>query len=177
MVKADLTRDYYGDLELQPGADTAEIKRQFKKLGTTSDLTHSEKAPLMSGPQLSLTTQTEILAARTRSLPNSKRYNLRTKSSPTHKSEQNMTAVATKPQLAASEVRMPVLLAFEGILGRMSAHNIHHLQSPQLPADLPHNHRLAPNATRTLRRPSNLHTKPHKKEQEPGRARTRHGSI
>jgi curved DNA-binding protein CbpA len=33
MVKADLTRDYYGDLELQPGADAADIKKQFKKLG------------------------------------------------------------------------------------------------------------------------------------------------
>ena len=33
MVKADLTRDYYGDLELTPAADVAEIKKQFKKLG------------------------------------------------------------------------------------------------------------------------------------------------
>lgn len=33
MVKADLTRDYYGDLQLQPGADIADIKKQFKKLG------------------------------------------------------------------------------------------------------------------------------------------------
>ncbi|KAN0104844.1 hypothetical protein V8E51_010589 [Hyaloscypha variabilis] len=32
MVKADLTRDYYGDLELAPTADVAEIKKQFKKL-------------------------------------------------------------------------------------------------------------------------------------------------
>jgi len=36
MVKADLTRDYYGDLELAPNADTAEIKKQFKKLGMTN---------------------------------------------------------------------------------------------------------------------------------------------
>jgi len=43
MVKADLSRDYYGDLELQPGADIVEIKRQFKKLGTTSGLTHSKR--------------------------------------------------------------------------------------------------------------------------------------
>lgn len=34
MVKADLTRDYYADLELQVGATEAEIKKQFKKLGT-----------------------------------------------------------------------------------------------------------------------------------------------
>jgi len=33
-MKADLTRDYYADLELQPGATEAEIKKQFKKLGT-----------------------------------------------------------------------------------------------------------------------------------------------
>ena len=33
MVKADLSRDYYGDLGLQPGADALEIKKQFKKLG------------------------------------------------------------------------------------------------------------------------------------------------
>ncbi|CZS97208.1 uncharacterized protein RAG0_06371 [Rhynchosporium agropyri] len=32
MVKADLTRDYYGDLEITPGADISEIKKQFKKL-------------------------------------------------------------------------------------------------------------------------------------------------
>ena len=33
MVKADMTRDYYGDLEILPTADVADIKRQFKKLG------------------------------------------------------------------------------------------------------------------------------------------------
>jgi len=33
MVKADLTRDYYGDLEISPTADVVEIKKQFKKLG------------------------------------------------------------------------------------------------------------------------------------------------
>lgn len=33
MVKADMARDYYGDLEIQPTADIAEIKKQFKKLG------------------------------------------------------------------------------------------------------------------------------------------------
>lgn len=35
MVKADLTRDYYGDLELPQTADVNEIKKQFKKLGTS----------------------------------------------------------------------------------------------------------------------------------------------
>ena len=34
MVKPDISRDYYQDLEVKPGADVAEIKKQFKKLGT-----------------------------------------------------------------------------------------------------------------------------------------------
>lgn len=33
MVKADATRDYYADLELQQGADPNDVKKQFKKLG------------------------------------------------------------------------------------------------------------------------------------------------
>lgn len=36
MGKADIERDYYGDLELEPTADPNEIKRQFKKLGAVS---------------------------------------------------------------------------------------------------------------------------------------------
>ncbi|KAH0556919.1 hypothetical protein GP486_005295, partial [Trichoglossum hirsutum] len=32
MVKPDSSRDYYQDLEVKPGADTNEIKKQFKKL-------------------------------------------------------------------------------------------------------------------------------------------------
>jgi hypothetical protein len=36
MVKADLTRDYYGDLELQPGASESDIKKQFRALGIGS---------------------------------------------------------------------------------------------------------------------------------------------
>lgn len=88
-----------------------------------------------------------------------------------------MTTIETEPQPAASEVRILVLLAFEGTLGRMSAHNIHRLQNHQLPEELLHNHRLAPNATRTLRRRSNLRTKPRKKEQGLERALMRHGSI
>jgi DnaJ-class molecular chaperone len=36
MVKADLTRDYYADLGLQPGASDAEIKKQFRQLGTNN---------------------------------------------------------------------------------------------------------------------------------------------
>lgn len=33
MVKADLTRDYYGDLEISPNATEIEIKKQFRSLG------------------------------------------------------------------------------------------------------------------------------------------------
>lgn len=33
MVKADLTRDYYGDLEIAPNATEIEIKKQFRALG------------------------------------------------------------------------------------------------------------------------------------------------
>ena len=33
MVKADVHRDYYADLELPPAASADEIKKQFKKLG------------------------------------------------------------------------------------------------------------------------------------------------
>lgn len=33
MVKADLTRDYYADLEIKPGATEIEIKKQFRQLG------------------------------------------------------------------------------------------------------------------------------------------------
>lgn len=43
MVKTDLTRDYYGDLDLLPSADLAEIKKQFKKLGTAPCLPSPEQ--------------------------------------------------------------------------------------------------------------------------------------
>lgn len=33
MVKADVRRDYYADLGLQPSAETEDIKKQFRKLG------------------------------------------------------------------------------------------------------------------------------------------------
>jgi len=33
MGKADPTRDYYGDLDLDPTASLNDIKKQFKKLG------------------------------------------------------------------------------------------------------------------------------------------------
>lgn len=33
MVKADVKRDYYADLDLPPTADTEDIKKQFRYLG------------------------------------------------------------------------------------------------------------------------------------------------
>lgn len=36
MVKADSRHDYYADLECTSGADAVEIKKQYRKLGTTA---------------------------------------------------------------------------------------------------------------------------------------------
>ena len=33
-MKADMSRDYYADLELPANADINEVKKQFRKLGT-----------------------------------------------------------------------------------------------------------------------------------------------
>ena len=34
MGKADADRDYYADLELEPGVSANDVKKAFKKLGT-----------------------------------------------------------------------------------------------------------------------------------------------
>lgn len=39
MVKADVRRDYYADLGLQPSAEAEDIKKQFRKLGECQELT------------------------------------------------------------------------------------------------------------------------------------------
>lgn len=36
MVKVDCRHDYYADLECTFGADASEIKKQYRKLGTTA---------------------------------------------------------------------------------------------------------------------------------------------
>lgn len=73
MVKADLARDYYGDLEIAPTADLAEIKKQFKKLGmvTTKPGVGLRIAQLTSASQLSHTTPIETQDERPKSPPNS----------------------------------------------------------------------------------------------------------
>lgn len=48
-MKADMSRDYYADLELPPTADIAEVKKQFRKLGM------SQKSYPLSSLWLSLT--------------------------------------------------------------------------------------------------------------------------
>jgi curved DNA-binding protein CbpA len=39
MVKADVKRNYYADLELGPNADPSEISKQYRKLGKSSRAT------------------------------------------------------------------------------------------------------------------------------------------
>lgn len=78
MVKADLARDYYGDLELPPSVDAHEIKKQYKKLGMVSadpaavfiaELIRSARVQ-----QRSNTTPIEILDMKSNSTPSSKPF-------------------------------------------------------------------------------------------------------
>ncbi|CAG8952202.1 hypothetical protein HYFRA_00000942 [Hymenoscyphus fraxineus] len=55
MVKADFTRDYYGDLNLSPNADVQEIKKQFKKLALTY---HPDRNP---GRETQVTAQFQLI--------------------------------------------------------------------------------------------------------------------
>ena len=76
MVKADLTRDYYGDLELPPSVDAHEIKKQYKKLGMTGAYTAvafvTELILLAGNQQRSNITRTEILDMKANLMPSSK---------------------------------------------------------------------------------------------------------
>jgi hypothetical protein len=81
-MKADMSRDYYADLELPPTADINEVKKQFRKLGIYIQGQHSSQVPIANVyAQLSNTTQTETLDARARSTPNSRLSNRHTRSS------------------------------------------------------------------------------------------------
>ena len=46
MVKADVRRDYYADLGLQPNAEAEDIKKQFRKLGECRNLFIAQFAEL-----------------------------------------------------------------------------------------------------------------------------------
>lgn len=77
MVKADLARDYYGDLELPPSVDAHEIKKQYKKLGMAS--AHPAvlfvAGLMLDVQQRSNTTPIEILDMKANSTPSSKPFN------------------------------------------------------------------------------------------------------
>ena len=97
MVKADATRDYYADLELQQGADPNEVKKQFKKLGIHSFRLRSIGI-IANGVhfQPSSTTQIVILERKSSSTRNFRPSNARTKSLPIRNSEPSMMQNASK---------------------------------------------------------------------------------
>lgn len=76
MVKADLTRDYYGDLELPPSVDAQEIKKQYKKLGMRgAGVASTFVTALMlfaDDQQRSNITPTETQGMKANSMPSSK---------------------------------------------------------------------------------------------------------
>jgi hypothetical protein len=120
MVKADLTRDYYGDLEIAPTADVAEIKKQFKKLGMANlILPFLDERQLMSRSQRLHTIRIEIQDAKAKSQPNSKGYNQHTKSSQILLSEQSTMQTELGYLRAHSGLPMLDLLVFEETLGQM----------------------------------------------------------
>jgi hypothetical protein len=63
MVKADLSRNYYADLDLPPTADINDIKKQFRKLGRQL-LLAAPQSKILTVPQLSNGIQIATLAAR-----------------------------------------------------------------------------------------------------------------
>jgi hypothetical protein len=78
MANLDITKDYYGDLGLSPGADVNDIKKQFKKLGKDQHRMLAHKHVSFAS-QLLNTTQTGIRAANLSSTPSSKQFRTRTK--------------------------------------------------------------------------------------------------
>lgn len=98
-MKADMSRDYYADLELAPTADINEVKKQFRKLG----IAHNPDCLLYLSNvhvQLSSTIPTEILDERSRSTPNFRRSSLRTRSSQVRSKRPNMTRTEAARRLA-----------------------------------------------------------------------------
>jgi len=76
MVKADSRRNYYADLELSPTADTEEIKKQFRKLGTSIVLS---LYLIADRSQLDCTTQIATQAKRWNMCPSFKQFRRLTK--------------------------------------------------------------------------------------------------
>ncbi len=75
MVKADVTRDYYADLDVPSNASEEEIKRAFRNLGV---FFRPKLVPhrLIHVLQQNCTIQTEILAEKLMSFPNFRRCRL-----------------------------------------------------------------------------------------------------
>ena len=171
MVKADLSRDYYGDLELPANADANDIKKQFKKLGTVSfkRLPHSRCAA-NSRPQLCSTTQTATLAARAKSLPNSKESSLRMRSSLTA-----TNAPSTIP--TARETSIGQVETSEATLGPTYQTSSPRLPKPQrapVPRNLPHHLRELSDIS-TLTRPDSLRINRHRRAPTLDEAPMKHG--
>jgi hypothetical protein len=174
MVKADLTRDYYGDLELPQNADINDIKRQFKKLGMISSLSYlPDKTNSVS--QLCCTIQIAILGVKTKSLPDFNESSLHMKYSLTAKNAQSTIPTAFDP-ITSTELE-----EINGaILGQMSRANTPHRPNLQqlvlvqlnllLPRLL-----LELNDTKTSRLPSSLPVRQRKREPKLGGALMRHG--
>ena len=70
MVKADVKRDYYADLELPSTADSEEIKKQFRLLGRRDRGLCLEDICLP--PQLNNIIQTVTQVMKSRSFPSSR---------------------------------------------------------------------------------------------------------
>jgi len=79
-MKADMSRDYYADLELPANADINEVKKQFRKLGICHHpCPQSNPSVLTYDVQLSNTTPTETPDERAKSTPNSRPSSPRTR--------------------------------------------------------------------------------------------------
>jgi hypothetical protein len=173
MVKADLTRDYYGDLEVPANADANEIKKQFKKLGMDCCF-FDPKSMANARSQLSCTTQIATLVVKVKSPLDSNGYSPLTKSSLTPTNAQNMmpTALYLITTSDLEETR-------EATLGPTSQPNSPRRQKlPQLvPAlrSIPHL-LLELNDTRTLRRLDILQTKQLTRVPKLGGVPMKHGS-
>lgn len=133
MGKADVERDYYGDLELEPTADPNEIKRQFKKLGMVSFL-NSRNALILTILSFQLLDIIPIgIQAKSWNITLSfKPYNPPMRCSQTHNNGRSMTHSACE-----LVCYIPILVALLRLQDRMYLHEL--LRPIFL---LPHAHRL-----------------------------------